>query len=200
MDPQTVLAAAHRIDHIELLKNLVVGASALFSLMWLNLFFIRRITLVYEINAWVSLTKQRYNHVFLQYFLAVTYLLFVQIGAIILWAIILHILGLADDIGDAALFAGSCYTTMGIVSDTLPHGWKMLAVIIALSGYFAIALTTAAMLGMGMLFRRAWRLKHAEKIRLILKRKGIHVPDNMDLEVPWEEAVHEVTQTDKPQS
>ena len=188
MDPNIVVEAAQRVDLVELLKNIAVGAAALFSLMWLNLFFIRRIALTYEIDAWVNLAKKRYNRVFVDYFLAVTYLLFVQIAAIIVWAAILHLLGLSNDPAAAALFAGSCYTTMGIVSDTLPDGWKMLAVVIALSGYFAIALTTASMLGMGMLFRKAWRLKHAEKIRLLLKRKGIQVPDSADINDLWEQA------------
>ncbi len=189
MDPNIVAEAAQRVDLVELVKNTAVGAVSLFSLMWLNLFFIRRIALTYDINAWVNLAKKRYNRVFIDYFLAVTYLLFVQIATIVVWAAILHLFGLYSDPAAAALFAGSCYTTMGIVNDVLPNGWKMLAVVIALSGYFAIALTTASMLSMGILFRKAWRLKHAEKIRLLLKRKGVHVPDGVNVNDLWEKAL-----------
>ena len=198
MDPHIVVSIAQKTELIELLQNVSVGAGALFSLMWLNLFFIRRIALTYEINAWVNLAKKRFNRVFIEYFLGVTYLLFVQIAAIIVWAVILHLLGLSKDPGAAILFAGSCYTTMGIVNDVLPEGWKMLAVVIALSGYFAIALTTASMLGMGLMFRKAWRLKHADKIRLLLKRKGIQIPFNADINDLWEETTLGKTNTSEP--
>ena len=186
MDTSAIVQVTQTFELIPLLKNIAVGTVGLFTVMWVNLFFVRRITLFYEIDAWINLDKNRYSMVFVHYFVAVTYLMLVQIAAIIIWAFILNALGLAENPGRAALFAGSCYTTMGIISDDLPHDWKLLAVFISLSGFFAIAITTASMLSMGTLFRRAWRYKHAVKIRALLKRKGIQLPEGTDINALWE--------------
>ena len=80
------------------------------------------------------------------------------------------------------MFAGSCYTTMGIVTEVMPTGWKFIAIVIALSGLFAIALATSAMINMSTLFRRAWLIKHASKIEAILQRENIEIPDFLSVE------------------
>lgn len=73
------------------------------------------------------------------------------------------ILGLMDDSVHALLFAGSCYTTVGFVPDTLPMGWKSLAFFISFSGLFCLAWTTSVMIGMTNTYKNAWNLKYGQK-------------------------------------
>lgn len=72
----------------------------------------------------------------------------VQLLAIVLWAAILHLNGLIEDARMAILFAGSCYTTLGVYADMLPLGWKSVAYFIAFSGLFSFAIATSAMMVM----------------------------------------------------
>lgn len=173
----TLVDAQQIIQTVPLWQNLAVGAVALFILLWINVFFQRRISLNFEINARVNLSRKRYNRVFLNYFTSIIYLILVQCLAIALWALILRVLGLVMSPLDALLFAGSCYTTIGIVSDIMPDTWKLLAVFIALSGLFSVALSTAVMLNMSPLFRFAWLKKHSKKIQQILKKKKLDLPE-----------------------
>lgn len=173
----TLVDAQQIIQTVPLWQNLAVGAIALFILLWVNVFFQRRIALNFEINARVNLSRKRYNRVFINYFAAIIYLILVQCLAIALWALVLRVMGLVIDPLNALLFAGSCYTTIGIVSDIMPDTWKLLAVFIALSGLFSIALSTAVMLNMSPLFRFAWLKKHSKKIALILKKKKLDLPE-----------------------
>jgi hypothetical protein len=173
----TLVDAQQIFQTVPLWQNLAVGAIALFVLLWVNVFFQRRISLNFEINARVNLSRQRYNRVFINYFTSIIYLVLVQCLAIAMWALMLRVLGLIMAPLDALLFAGSCYTTIGIVSDVMPEAWKLLAIFIALSGLFSIALSTAVMLSMSPLFRYAWLKKHSMKIQQILKKKKLELPE-----------------------
>ena len=174
---KTLVDAQQIVQTVALWQNLMVGAITLFVMLWINVYFQRRIALDYEIRARTNLYRQRYNHVFINYFTSIIYLVLVQVLAIAVWALMLRVMGLIGEPLDALLFAGSCYTTIGIVSDVMPPGWKMLALFIALSGLFSIALSTAVMLNMSPLFRFAWMKKHEVRIQAILRRKKIHLPD-----------------------
>jgi hypothetical protein len=172
-------------DTIELFpffKNLPLAIIGLFAALWINVFFLRRIAINFEIRGRACLNRNDPNGVFHHYFLAITYLMIVQIMVIILWGIALYFLSLIKDPLDAIMFAGSCYTTMGIVTEVMPTGWKFIAIVIALSGLFAIALATSSMINMSTLFRRAWLIKHASKIEAILQREHIEIPDFMSVE------------------
>jgi hypothetical protein len=101
----------------------------------------------------------------------------VQIVVIIFWGLALNALSLIQDTKDAIIFAGSCYTTMGYVVQELSGSWRFIPIVISLSGLFALALATASMINMSALFREAWLLKHASKIRAILERENIEIPE-----------------------
>ena len=174
---KTLIDAQQIVQTVALWENLAVGAVTLFVMLWINVFFQRRISLAYEIRARINLYRQRYNRVFLNYFVSIIGLIMVQTLAIAVWALMLRVMGLIDDPLDAILFAGSCYTTIGIVSDVMPPGWKLLALFIALSGLFSIALSTAVMLSMSPLFRYAWMKKHANRINRKLNKWGISMPE-----------------------
>jgi len=176
------LTSAHTLELLPFFKNLPLAIFGLFASLWINIFFLRRISINFEIRGRTALNKDNTNGVFHQYFLAITYLMIVQIIVIILWGVALNNLALIKDPLDAIMFAGSCYTTMGIVTEVMPTGWKFIAIIIALSGLFAVALATSTMISMSTLFRRAWLLKHASRIEAILQREKIELPDFMSVE------------------
>jgi len=176
------LTSAHTLELLPFLKNLPLAIIGLFLALWINVFFLRRIAINFEIRGRACLNRNNPNGVFHYYFLAITYLMIVQIMVIIFWGIALYGLSLIKDPLEAIMFAGSCYTTMGIVTEVMPTGWKFIAIIIALSGLFAIALATSTMINMSTLFRRAWLVKHASKIEAILQREHIDIPDFMSIE------------------
>ena len=188
---KTIADAQQIVQTVALWQNLAVGAITLFVMLWINVFFQRRISLGYEIHARINLYQQRYNRVFLNYFTSIILLIMVQVLAIAVWALMLRVMDLINDPLDALLFAGSCYTTIGIVSDVMPPGWKMLALFIALSGLFSIALSTAVMLGMSPLFRYAWMKKHTDRINKKLSKFGITMPE-------LDEPLSEFMSKDKP--
>jgi hypothetical protein len=106
----------------------------------------------------------------------------IQMAVIIFWGLALNALSLIQDPKEAIRFAGSCYTTLGYFVVDLPDGWHFIPSVIALSGLFAIALATACMLNMSILFRQAWLLKHATKIKAILERESIQMPEFMEIQ------------------
>ncbi len=191
------LTNAHTLELFPFFKNLPLAIFGLFAALWINVFFLRRIAVNFEIRGRVSLRKNNPNSVFHQYFLAITYLMVVQIIVIILWGLALNALSLIKDPMDAIMFAGSCYTTMGIVTEVMPVGWKFIAIVIALSGLFAIALATSSMINMSVLFRKAWLIKHAAKIQAALDRGKIDLPDFLSVEEIIKVKA-EIKTTDKP--
>lgn len=84
----------------------------------------------------------------LRFIAAVLLMCTTQIGSIFFWAATVHLTGLIENIRTAMLFAGSCYTTLGIYSDGLTSGWQSLAFYIAFSGLFSFAIATSAMIAM----------------------------------------------------
>ena len=176
------LASPHTLELIPFFKNLPLAIIGLFAALWINVFFLRRIAINFEIRGRICLNRKNPVGVFHHYFAAITYLMVVQILVIVLWGVALNGLSLIKDPLEAIMFAGSCYTTMGIVTEVMPTGWKFIAIVIALSGLFAIALATSSMINMSVLFRRAWLIKHAERIEAILQRENIEIPDFMSLE------------------
>ena len=176
------LASPHTLELIPFFKNLPLAIIGLFAALWINVFFLRRIAINFEIRGRICLNRKNPVGVFHHYFAAITYLMVVQILVIVLWGVALNGLSLIRDPLEAIMFAGSCYTTMGIVTEVMPTGWKFIAIVIALSGLFAIALATSSMINMSVLFRRAWLIKHAERIEAILQRENIEIPDFMSVE------------------
>lgn len=176
------LASPHTLELIPFFKNLPLAIIGLFAALWINVFFLRRIAINFEIRGRICLNRKNPVGVFHHYFVAITYLMVVQILVIVLWGVALNGLSLIKDPLEAIMFAGSCYTTMGIVTEVMPTGWKFIAIVIALSGLFAIALATSSMINMSVLFRRAWLIKHAERIEAILQRENIEIPDFMSVE------------------
>lgn len=165
--------ANHAIELVPFLQNLAVGIIGLLAVMWITIFFLRRTMVYYEITARVYLAQDRYNRVMVTYLVAINLLMLIQVASIVVWTGLILLLDLIEHPFMALMFAGSCYTTIGIISDIMPASWKLLAIFIALSGLFGLALSTASMLNMGPLFRKAWYRKHDKKIRALIGKAGI---------------------------
>ena len=159
--------------------SMIIG---LFLALLVNVHCLRHISINYEIRSRICLSKNKPHGVIFNYFLAITFLMAVQIVVIIGWGLVLNALSLIKDPKDAIIFAGSCYTTLGYAIQELPASWKFIPIVIALSGLFAIALATASMINMSALFRQAWLLTHASRIRAVLERENIEIPEYMEVQ------------------
>jgi hypothetical protein len=160
-----------------LLQAAALGIGGLLAVLWINSFFIRRVSLRYEVRARRHAARRSYNRVFFGFFVSVAVLAVVQLGAIAVWAVLLRVFGVVDEPIRALLFAGSCYTTLGIVTDIAGERWTLLPIFIAISGIFSFALSTASVLNMTPTFRRAWYGKHADHVRAMLEAEGIELSE-----------------------
>ena len=170
----------------DILETTAVGLFGLFVSLVFNAFFSRRISLRYEVRARRAIGRKHYSWALYFFFHAVVALAMVQIGAIVIWATLLRVIGVVPDIHEALLFAGSCYTTVGILSDIAPQQWRLLPILIAVSGIFSFALSTANVIGMAPLYRRAWFAKHAKHVRGLLVAEHVD-PKEVDLAFLFEE-------------
>ena len=163
---------------VGILQTTGLGLVGMIAILGLNAFFIRRISLRFELTSRQNLANHKYDRVFANFFVSVMLLALVQLGAILIWAVLLRLFEVVDTPSRALLFAGSCYTTIGILSDITSEGWKLLAVFIAMSGIFSFALSTATALNMTPLYRRPWFAKHAKKIAMVLAASRITLTDS----------------------
>mgnify|MGYP006285616873 CR=1 FL=1 len=158
---------------IAVLQTAALGVAGLFVVLFVNSFFSRRISLNYEVRARRYIARKSYNLVFYFFFHAVMAIALVQMGAVVIWAGVLMGMGIVSDFVQAVLFAGSCYTTLGIVSDIAQDHWRLMPILIALSGIFSLALSTANVVGMAPMYRKAWFAKHARRVREILEAEHL---------------------------
>lgn len=128
-------------------------------------YFLTRISAVHAIKSRIFTESSQYWLVVFEFIAKITQLALIQIGAIAIWGVALIAEGLAKDPTLAFLFAGSCYTTIGIFSDILPPEWKGLALIIAFSGLFSFAWSTSIMMSMTAIFQEAWKNKNEKVLR-----------------------------------
>ena len=120
----------------------------------------------YEVKSFLHLSEHKYSSVALVFYISILFLFLTHIFEIILWGISLRAFNLLPNLGQSILFSGSTYTAMGFMEDSLPDGWKMLAVIIAFSGMFAFAWTASVMISMTRNFRQAYTRLHMLKLKL----------------------------------
>lgn len=89
------------------------------------------------------------------------------------WGLMLRALNLMPSLSEALLYAGSCYTTLGFMPNQLEMGWRMLSILIAISGLMSFAISTAALLGMSQIFKEALQLLHKKRIERDLIKYGM---------------------------
>jgi hypothetical protein len=151
------------IPFIPLITDIFFGVLGLIIILIFHGSLINHIIMRFERRTDINLKLGQYNRVFVQFYTSFLFIALVHIGEIILWSFFLIGLGLMNDGVQALLFAGSCYTTVGFVADTLPTGWKSLAFFIAFTGLFSLAWTTSGMFGMMDAYKKAWNLKYGRE-------------------------------------
>lgn len=131
----------------EMLRDAAFGLGFLAVLLLANTFLFMRIFFWFN-RTTVNISKDSTYKLMARFMLAILLMCLVQVLAIIFWTAVLYANDLIDNMHKAMLFAGSCYTTLGVYSDTLPKGWQSVAFYIAFSGLFSFAIATSAMMAM----------------------------------------------------
>lgn len=131
----------------ELFRDAAFGLGALSVILLICSALFARIYLGFQRSCQKSNVKTQWQMT-IRLMVAILLICFVQILSILMWTAAIYFKGLVTDLKTAMLFAGSCYTTLGIYSANLPEGWDSLAFYIAFSGLFSFAVATSAMLSM----------------------------------------------------
>lgn len=131
----------------QMLRDAAFGLGFLAVILLINVFLVLHIYLHFKKYCAVNEQLSAFN-VTNRFMIAILLICLVQILSIHLWALWIYGAGLINDPLKAVLFAGSCYTTLGIYSDILPKGWEVVALYIAFSGLFSFAMSTSAMISM----------------------------------------------------
>lgn len=136
-------------------RDTIFGLSMISIILAFNGVCFTRVLFMYRKMAnWVSV--QNGLGAIALFVISVILLAIVQLVAILIWGLTLFHADLIPNRAMAILFAGSCYTTIGVFSDLLPAGWKSLALFIAFSGLFSFAWATSIMMSMANSFTQAW--------------------------------------------
>jgi hypothetical protein len=150
---------------IPLFKDTLLGVLGMTIVLVFHGSGINHLIMRFEKRTDSNLELGQYNRVFAHFYATFLFIAIVHICEIVIWCFYLLTLNLVDDPIQALLFAGSCYTTVGFVSDILPPGWKALAFFIAFTGLFSLAWTTSVMIGMTNAYKSAWNLKYGRNGR-----------------------------------
>jgi hypothetical protein len=68
-----------------------------------------------------------------------------HLGEMLVWGLTLTGVGAIPIFRDAFYYSAVTYTTLGYSPDLLPQGWRILAPMIAMSGFFAFGWTTGVL-------------------------------------------------------
>jgi hypothetical protein len=148
------------------LPGYLLGAAMLLIILIFHGVALLQIAKRYEVKTFLYLAEKKYSAVALCFYISVFSLFLVHIAEILIWGVALYGFKLLPELGQSILFSGSTYTAMGFMEDILPYGWKMLAIIIALSGMFAFAWTASVMISMTKNFRQAYTKLHMRKLNI----------------------------------
>lgn len=91
---------------------------------------------------------------FMAYMLA---LLVSHISQIYIWGVIIYCFDVIQDPHIAMLYAGSTYTTVGFLSESIPNKWQLLSVCMAISGLFTFGWSTSIMFALSQTLLRGQR-------------------------------------------
>lgn len=126
--------------------DIVFGGGVLLLVVVCHAFSIRFITGIFlkrsqALKSSVFLYRWRADLLFASTVMA---LLAVHLTEVMLWTAALVFSGIVADWAKAAYFAANCYTALG-EPFALPHAWRMVPPIIAISGIFAFAWTASVL-------------------------------------------------------
>ena len=148
------------------LPGYLLGGAMLVLVMVFHGVLLLEISKRYEVKTFLYLSAKKYSAVGFCFYTSVFCLFVTHIAEILIWGFALYAFKLLPELGQSILFSGSTYTAMGFMDDSLPDGWKMLAVIIAFSGMFTFAWTASVMITMTRSFRQAYTRQHMKELNL----------------------------------
>lgn len=122
--------------------DIVFGGTVLVILILFHAFWIRLLTTSYLTRAERLRARRSAWRADLLFTAMVVALLALHLAEVILWSAALVWGGLVPDWSKAAYFAANCYTALG-EPFSLPHAWRIVPPIIAMSGIFAFGWTAS---------------------------------------------------------
>ena len=146
--------------------DILIGVGGVILILLFHGTLINYVLMRFENITANNLEKKEYHWVFVHFYITFAFIALIHFAEVLIWGLIIYQLDLLKNVNDAILFAGSCYTTLGLVPDILPNGSKSLAFIIAFSGLFSLAWTTSIMIEMTETYRKAWKIKRVENTSL----------------------------------
>ena len=124
--------------------DIMFGGSILMLVIMFHAFWIRFITgAVLRQSMSVRLHASTWN-IDLGFAVAIVGLLALHLAEVLLWSAALIFGDIVSDWARAAYFAANCYTALG-EPFALPHAWRMMPPIIAISGIFTFAWTASVL-------------------------------------------------------
>lgn len=157
----TIHVAILGIPVVPLVTEIFFGILGLIGVLVFHGACINHVIMKFDRKTDLCLSKGMHKWVYIHFYFAFIFIALIHICEIVLWTFYLFALGLMNDGVQALVFAGSCYTTVGFASDTLPNGWKSLAFFISFTGLFSLAWTTSVMIGMTETYKTAWNRRHS---------------------------------------
>lgn len=127
------------------LFEILMGASLLIFIMIIHGFGMYFVMHKFE-SHWPAYINQK-SEIRRQLFfgLLVAMMLMTHIVEIMTWAFALDLINAMPDLRTAFYFSGETYTTLGFGDVMLPHQWRQLALLIAMSGLFSFGWTTGVL-------------------------------------------------------
>ena len=127
------------------LFEILMGASLLIFIMIIHGFGMYFVMHKFE-SHWPAYINQK-SEIRRQLFFGVlvAMMLMTHMVEIMTWALTLDLINAIPDLRTAFYFSGETYTTLGFGDVMLPHEWRQLALLIAMSGLFSFGWTTGVL-------------------------------------------------------
>ena len=124
--------------------DMVFGGSMLVLVIMFHAFWIRFITSSFLKRLQGKSVRTRLWRADLLFAIMVVSLLSLHMAEVFIWSVGLVFGGVVTEWAKAGYFAANCYTALG-EPFSLPHAWRLLAPIIAISGIFTFAWTASVL-------------------------------------------------------
>lgn len=141
---ETELASGNALAQALPFPDVVGGGGMLVIVILVHAFFIRLITSSFLKRSALIRARAVIWRADVLFAWMVVSLLALHLAEVMLWAGALVYADILPDWSKAAYFAGNCYTTMG-EPFSLPHAWRIVPPIIAMSGIFTTAWTASVL-------------------------------------------------------
>lgn len=122
--------------------DLLLGGSVMLLVVMFHAFWIRVITNEFFKREEIVKSRAWTGYADTWFALLICMLLTLHLGEVLIWTVTLVASGIVPDWAKAAYFAANSYTALG-EPFALPHSWRLVAPIMAISGIFTFAWTAS---------------------------------------------------------